>query len=435
MEEISWNNKLNHMYTKHILPNGLRVILAPMANTETITALFLVGTGSKYETKNISGISHFLEHLAFKGTKKRPRPKDITLEIDAVGGEINAFTSQEHTGYYIKANFAHAELALDIISDIALNSVFPTAEIEKERGVIIEEINMYEDLPMQKVAMLWDEILYGNQPAGWPILGQKEIIKNMARPEIINYWQNQYNAKNGLVILAGNLSKIKEPKKIVEKYFKNINRDNGQKKLPVKEKQQAPQALIFQKETDQTHLIIGFKGGSLQNEATRRPLNILSAMLGGYMSSRLVQEIREKRGLAYYVGSVASFTTDPGFIAARAGVPNNKAKEAVNLILKEFKKIKEGKFSAKEINMAKNNLIGQLSLNLESSDAIAGFLGEQELLQNKILTPEQIFGKIKAIEETELKQTAKKIFASQKLNLALIGPFKEKEEFKKLLKI
>lgn len=423
------------MYTKHTLSNGLRVILAPMANTETVTALFLVGAGSKYETKSTSGISHFLEHLAFKGTKKRPKPKDITLEIDAVGGEMNAFTANEHTGYYVKVNFIRAELALDIVADITLNSLYPPAEIAKERGVIIEEINMYEDLPTQKVGMLWDEVLYGDQPAGWSVLGNKKTIKNMERRQIINYWRDQYNAKNGLLVLAGNLSRLKKPLLTAEKYFKNIGRGQARQKLPVKETLGRPRALIFTKTTDQTHLILGFKGGSLKDETVRRPLNILAALLGGYMSSRLFQEIREKRGLAYYVGCSTSFSTDTGCIAARAGVPNDKAEKAINLILKEFKKIKEGRFGAAEINRAKNNLIGQLSLNLESSDAIAAFLGEQEILRNKILTPEEIFSKIKAITAERLKSVAGEIFTAQRLNLALIGPFKGKEKFEKTLKI
>ena len=424
-------------FQKHKLPSGLRVLLAPIENSETATVLFLIGTGSKYENKKNNGVSHFLEHLFFKGTKKRPRSKDITAEIDAVGGEINAFTSEEVTGYYTKVGHQSLPLALDLVSDIACNALFPAPEIEKERGVILEEINMYEDIPQQKVWIVWDSLLYGDQPAGWSVLGLKEVIKKISREEILKYRDLQYRTETSLLVLAGNLEALKNPLEQAAAAFKNFKNGKGKQKAALLENQAAPRLALNFKETEQTHLLMGFKGGSLKPEEdnVRTRLSVLDGLLGGYMSARLFQEIREKRGWAYTVGSFSQFDTDAGAIGARAGVLNNKAEESVKVILKEFQKAKAGKISKKEVETAKNNFIGSMSLALEGSDSIASFLGKQEILENRILTPEQIFDRIKAVTIEDVKAAARKYFVNKKLNLALIGPHKKEEAFKKLLKI
>lgn len=421
-------------FEKYILPNGLRVILAPLQHTETVTVLFLVGTGSRYETRKNNGVSHFLEHLAFKGTKKRPRPKDITAEIDAVGGEINAFTSKEYTGYWNKVNFKHLPLALDLVSDITLNLTLPPKEIEKERGVILEEINMYEDLPMQKVLRNWEEVLFGDQPLGWEPLGKKEIIQKISRAEISRYWQRQYKAQNSILVLAGNFSAIKNIKEEIKKYFGRVSQGNPKKKTPLVAKSKDNVSLAF-KETDQTHLVVGFETCGLDGEKERWPLGVLAALLGGYMSARLFQEIREKRGWAYYIHAYADFYTDVGFLAGRAGVLNKVAEKAVEVVLKEFKKIKEGKFKQAELEVAKNNIIGKISLNLEETSSIAEFLAEQELLKKRILTPDEIFDKIKAVTKGDLEKVARRYFVNRGLSLALIGPHKNEAKFKQILKI
>ncbi len=424
-------------FEKHVLKNGLRVILAPVENIETVTVLFLIGTGSKYETKKINGVSHFLEHLAFKGTKKRPNPKDITAEIDAIGGQINAFTGEEYTGYYVKSNYQNLLLALDVVSDIAIHSLLPEKEIEKERGVILEEINMYEDLPMEKVTNLWNEIVHGDQPAGRTILGEKKVIKSISRKEILDYRNSQYKAKSSLVVVAGNFSQAKNIMAELEKLFGQLGSGQAKNKLPVKNGQQKPELLLGFKETDQTHLLVGFRGVGLrpEEEKDRFALAVLGGLLGGYMSSRFFQEIREKRGWAYYIHSFVDFDTDCGSIGAQAGIMNDKTPEVVKIILNEFKKIKDGKFSKKEVETAKSNFIGSSALALEGSSATASFLGKQELLENKILTPEQMFDKIKAVGVNDIKRVAKKYFVNRGLNLALIGPHQDKKAFEKILKI
>ena len=424
-------------FEKHVLKNGLRVLLAPMENTETATVLFLVGAGSKYETKKINGASHFLEHLAFKGTKKRPNPKDITAEIDAVGGQINAFTGEEYTGYYVKVNYQNLVLALDVVSDISLNSLLPEKEIERERGVILEEINMYEDLPMHKVSDIWIKVMFGDQPAGRTILGEKDVIKNISRKEIFDYRNAYYKAENSLVVMSGNFSQLKNVLAELEKLFGKMGDGRAKNKMAVKNRQQKPEFLLGFKETDQTHLLVGFRGVSLKQEAIkdRFVLSVIGGLLGGYMSSRLFQEIREKRGWAYYIHSFVDFDTDCGSIGAQAGVVNDKTGEAIKVILNEFKKIKNGQFSKKEVESAKSNLVGGLALSLEGSSAIASFLGKQELLEEKILTPEQMFDKIKAVSANDIKRVAKKYFVNKGLNLALIGPHQDKKAFEKVLKI
>lgn len=424
-------------FEKHVLKNGLRVLLAPMENTETATVLFLVGAGSKYETKKINGASHFLEHLAFKGTKKRPNPKDITAEIDAVGGQINAFTGEEYTGYYVKVNHQNLALALDVVSDISLNSLLPEKEIERERGVILEEINMYEDLPMHKVSDIWIKVMHGDQPAGRTILGEKDVIKNISRKEIFDYRNAHYKAENSLVVMSGNFSQLKNVLTELEKLFGKMGDGRAKNKMAVKNRQQKPEFSLGFKETDQTHLLVGFRGVSLKQEAIkdRFVLSVIGGLLGGYMSSRLFQEIREKRGWAYYIHSFVDFDTDCGSIGAQAGVVNDKVCEAIKVILNEFKKIKNGQFSKKEVEIAKSNLVGGMALSLEGSSAIASFLGKQELLEGKILTPEQMFDKIKAVSANDIKRVAKKYFVNKGLNLALIGPHQDKKAFEKVLKI
>lgn len=422
-------------FKKYKLKNGLRVILAPLKSTETVNVLFMVGTGSKYETKQNNGVSHFLEHLVFKGTKKRKTPKEITAEIDAVGGELNAFTGEEYTGYWTTVNKKHFSLGLDFISDITVNSTLPPEEIEKERGVILEEINMYEDLPMRKVEIDFMEVLYGDQPAGRSITGPKEVIKKITRQEIIKYRQSQYVAPNSVLVICGNLPGEKEVLKQAEKLFGLLKNKPAKNKLSVKNNQKKPALKITYKETDQTHLIVGFKAGSLANYKDRYPLSVLVTILGGYMSARLFQEIREKRGWAYYVHGYADFSTDAGSVGGWAGVLNNKATDSVKVILKELKKIKEGKFTKKEVETAKNNIIGRMSLGLEGSQAIAEYLVKKEILEGKILTPEQIFDKIKAVSPDDIKRVAQKYFVNKGLNLALIGPHKDKKQFEKVLRI
>jgi len=421
------------MFHKTALPNGLRIITVPMKNTQTVTVLVLVGTGSKYEKKELSGISHFLEHMYFKGTKKRPSTLAIAETLDRVGGIYNAFTGEEYTGYFAKVDVNHFETALDWVSDIFLNSLLPEKEIQKEKGVIVEEINMYQDNPMSYVQVLWPKLLYGDQPAGWPIAGAKESVNNIERKDLAYYMSNQYVAQNTVICVAGNI-KGKLTIEKIKKYFSEIKTTKSLLKPSVIEKQTKPNLLIHHRETDQTHLCLGVRGYNIFH-SQKYVLELLGIILGGMMSSRLFEEIRTKLGIAYYIQTAVSADTDAGYLVTQAGVDNNNIEKAITTILKEYQKISQIKVSLKELKKAKDCVKGKTILELEPSDAQTLFYGLQEILEKTILTPEEIFEKIDKITTDDIIKVARDIFKPQKLNLALIGPFKDKEKFQQLLKL
>ncbi|MDP2950820.1 MAG: pitrilysin family protein, partial [bacterium] len=387
--------------------------------------------GSKYETKALNGISHFLEHLFFKGTKKRPTALKIAETLDRVGGAYNAFTSKEMTGYWAKVSAEHLNLALDFVSDIFLNSKLDQKEIEKEKAVILEEINMYLDSPQRYVGELWEDVLYGDQPAGWDTIGLKENILKFKRNDFVNYLKKGYVTYNTLVCVAGKFPQEKLLNQIKAK-FENVSSSKAPFKLKVRESQEKPQALLKFKQTDQTHLCLGFRGFGLNSEK-RFAQEVLSVLLGGNMSSRMFSVIREKSGLAYYVHTSSEDYTDSGYLVTQAGVPNTKTKEAITLMLKEYSKLKTTDISQEELKKAKDFINGSMVLGLESSDKLASFFASQEILENKILTPEEIKAIINKIKPSDLKKLAKEIFTKQNLNLALIGPHKNKEEFEAIL--
>jgi len=407
----------------------------PQNNTETVTVLVLAGTGSKYETKEISGISHFLEHLFFKGTKKQPTPKILAETLDKVGGIYNAFTSEECTGFFAKVEASHFELVLDWVSDILLNSLFPKEEIEKEKGVIIEEINMIYDHPMNYVNTLWTKLLYGDQPAGWDIAGKKETVSKITRQDIVDYTDNHYTASNTVVCIAGKINELEGLAK-TKKYFSKINNKQSLAKLKVIEDQDKPECLIHYKKTDQSHFCLGVRGYNLFHPQ-KYSQELLAIILGagGMMSNRLFTEVREKLGLAYYIRTEADANTDTGFLVTNAGVDNMRVEKSISTILKEYKKISQTKVPASELKKAKDNIKGKMAIYLETSDAQSNFYGLQEILERKIMTPQELFREIDKVSQNDILKVAKDIFQPEKLNLALIGPFKDKAKFEKLLKL
>jgi len=418
-------------FKRTILSNGMRVILVPQKDNVAATILVLVEAGSKYETKEINGLSHFLEHMCFKGTKKRPKAIDIAGALDGIGAEYNAFTSHEWTGYYAKVQSHKNEEALDIISDLYLNPVFDEKEIEKEKGVIIEEINMYEDIPQRKVNDNFMELLYGNQPAGWSIAGTKENIRNMTKQDFLKYRGEHYVAGATTLVVAGNFDEDKFLKKI-EEDFSKMPTDKKHGKLKVKESQEKPEVHIQFKESDQTHIILGCRAFSVEDER-KYALDVLGDVLGGGMSSRLFQKVREELGAAYYVRAGSDMLSDHGFFAVSAGVDHARMDIVIEAILEELKRTADEEIPAVELQLAKDHLTGRLLLGLETSDAIANYYGGQEILRQELKNPEQLIEKINAVTAGEIMEVAKEIFKSEKLNLALIGPFKEKEKIVNIL--
>ncbi len=419
------------MYKKTTLSTGLRVITVPQNDTETVTILVLVKTGSKYESKDIAGISHFLEHMFFKGTTNRKNAIEVIEPLDEIGGLCNAFTGEEYTGYWAKVDNKHIDIIIDWVSDIYLNSTIPTKEIEKERGVIKEEFNMYLDNPMMYLSEVWKRVLYGNQPAGRDIIGTKSTILNITRKQIVDYMKSQYTATNTVVCVAGKISENEVIKKI-EKAFKNISGKKAKNKEVVLENQKEPKVLIHKKNTGQSQVAIGFRGyNNLHKD--RFILEVMADLLGGPMSSRMFTEVREKQGLAYYIRTYNDCDTDTGNFVTFSGLDNKKIFQGISSILNEYEKLTLKKVSEKELQKAKNYLKGKTVLSLESSNAKANFYGMQELLKGEIRETDDLFKEIDKVTVEDIMRVAKDIFTYKNLNLAIIGPFEDKEKFKKIL--
>ena len=407
-------------YKKIVFPDGLRVIFAPRKDDVATTVLVLVEAGSKYETKKINGLSHFLEHMCFKGTTKRPRAIQISSALDGLGAEYNAFTSQEWTGYFAKVEKRKAETALEIISDLYLNPIFDPAEMEKEKGVVIEEINMYEDLPPRKVHDLFMSVLYGDQPAGWDIAGSKEVIRRLTQNDLLKYRKAHYVAKATVIVVAGAF----EPerfKKLIEQNFSSVETGKKSGKVPTVERQAKPMIKFQEKTSDQTHLVLGCRTFSI-SDPRRYALEALSDVLGGGMSSRLFEKIRNELGAAYYVKADAELFSDHGYFAVAAGVDHAKLEIVVKAILEEMSRLAGEVVSEDELQRAKDHLTGRLLLGLETSDALATYYGGQEVLKEEIVTPEELIRNIQAVRAEDIRHLAKSIFINKGLNLALIGP-------------
>ncbi|MBI2451326.1 MAG: insulinase family protein [Parcubacteria group bacterium] len=418
------------MFKKTTLKNGFRIITAPMPGAKNLTVLVMAGVGSRYENKKNNGLSHFLEHMMFKGTVKRPQAIDISKELDSVGAIYNAFTSKEYTGYFVKAAAQHDNLILDVISDIFLNSTLKKEEIDRERNVIIEEINSYLDDPDRYIGFLFERLLYGDQPVGWDIAGQKENIRKIQHKDFVKYLSNFYRAKNVVVIAAGAVTDSFIPK--IDDYFSGIRPGASPQKAKVIEKQNRPEGLMHFRKDNQAQVSLGVRAYSL-NHPWRFGLDLLSTILGNGMSSRMFIKIRERKGLAYTVFTDYSEFSDSGYLTTYVGLAPKNAEQAINLILEEYRDIAQNGVGEEELKKAKEFIKGRLSLNLETSNAVAIFLGMQELQRKEILSPKEFAEKIDAVSASDIQKIAKDIFRPEKLNLALIGPFKKKDKFLKLL--
>ena len=418
-------------YEKHVLPNGLRVILAPMKEAETVTVLITTATGSRYETKKEGGLSHFLEHMFFKGTKRRPTAISISEELDAVGGEYNAFTSKDRTAYYAKVDKKHAEMALDIVSDIFLNSTLPAEEIDRERGPILQELNMYEDTPVRHVGDIFETLLYGDQPLGRDILGTIENIKSFKRAEFLRYLNRAYVASNVVVGVAGNFD-VAWAKGMIERSFADMRTGKNPERKGIVEKQKAPAVLLQTKKTDQTHFILGVRSFDFFHE-DRHVLAVLSTILGGGMSSRLFVAVRERRGLAYSVHTGTDAYHDAGYLSTQCGVEHENLEKTIAVILEEYKRIATELVPEKELLKAKEHIKGSMAMHLESSDDIVGYLVDQEVLKGEIVLPKDRYEKIDAVTSEDVRRVAEMIFRPDRLNLAVIGPQKSAKKLEKML--
>jgi predicted Zn-dependent peptidase len=416
---------------KIILPNGLRILFVPQASSLAASVLILVEAGSEYETKSINGVSHFLEHMMFKGTTNRPRPGMIAEELAALGAQSNAFTGQEYTGYWAKSEAKKLPKILEIVSDLYLNPLFDPEEIEKERGVIIEEINMYEDNPARRVQEIFNSLLYGDQPAGWDISGEKEIIRKLAKKDFGRYREERYVASGTLVVVAGKFDEKKALKQI-KQYFGALPRRHADKKSKTKERQARPEVAAKFKESGQSHLALGFRAFDLFDKR-RYAIQVLADVLGGGMSSRLWKRVREELGAAYYIDAGVDLSLDHGSFSVSAGVDHGKIDIVIKAILEECQRIRDELVPDAELQRTKDHMIGGLILGLETSDSLASFYGSQEILTKKLLPPEKIIDTIKGVSAAEIRAVARAIFLNKSLNLAVIGPYQNDDMFKKIL--
>ena len=419
-------------YNIHTLKNGLRVILAPMKDNKTATIIVMSGTGSRYEDKRENGLAHFLEHMFFKGTSKRPSAKAISEELDGVGAVYNAFTAKERTAYYAKVSARYLDTALDVISDIFLNSKLPEKEITKERGAIIQEIDMYEDMPMRTVDNVFDELIFGKEhPLGRTILGPKENIRAFTRKDFATYLKRNYTPLNTVVCVAGSF----DEKKVLAKITKNFGKlahGNPPDYISFTSEQNKPRIAIKEKKTDQTHLMLGVPAYPYLHK-DEFALAVLATILGGGMSSRLFLEVREKRGLAYSIHAWVDRYPDTGYLAVQAGVEHGKLEETVKTVLGEFKKMKKTKVS-KELEKAKNYIKGTMTLGLETSDEIAGHAASTLLNIGRVRPLEEILKGIDTVSALDIQRVSRNLLKTEKLNLAIIGPHLNKEKFASLLK-
>ncbi|HBV58408.1 MAG TPA: hypothetical protein DEB73_04100 [Candidatus Magasanikbacteria bacterium] len=422
-----------YMYRKQKLSNGINLLTVPVAGTEAVTVLALFPVGSRYETLKQNGISHFIEHLMFKGTDKRPSTLDISRELDKVGAEYNAYTGRDHTGYYVKVSADKTELALDLLSDMLWHSKFDAAEIEREKGVIIEELNMYKDNPTMYVEQLFEELMYKNHPLGRDVGGTPETVRALSREMILNYYHQFYNPHNLVLVVAGKI--VKNTRQLIDRYFSFSNLKKSKQLFSTFSfsTKSAVEVTANFKKTDQIHIAMGFPGFSYDDP--RSPtLAMLNIILGATMSSRLFTEVRERRGLAYVIQSGMNRYHETGNLVIRAGLDKSRMKEALKVIIEELEKIKKYGVTADELKTAKDNLAGHMVLQLEDSSAQAEWYGRSALLKKKIRTPQEELALYRAVKLVEVQKIANQVFQMPRLRLSAIGPYKDNLELKKMLK-
>jgi predicted Zn-dependent peptidase len=420
------------MYQVTRLQNGLTIATAEMPHMASVSLGIWVGVGGRCEPANISGISHFIEHLLFKGTKKRSAEK-ISQDVEGIGGYLNAFTSEENTCFYSKARHDRFNELLDVLGDMFLNSTFAQIEIDRERNVIKEELAMYRDQPQQYVQELLNETLWPNQPLGRSLAGTEKTLDAIDRKSLLEYLRNNYVTDATLICVAGNLQhkRVLASVKKIAKYFRPGLRS---KFSPADEDQAKPRICLFTKNTEQTQVALGIRACSRHDER-RYALRLLNTILGENMSSRLFQSVREKHGMAYSIYSSASYFDDTGDLVVSAGVDTDKTEKALKLIAIELKKLTEKVVSQGELRRARDYVIGQLDMNLESTEPQMMWMGEHLLGHGKILHPDEAKKKLNAVRASDIRGVARQFFKPERLNLALVSPLKKDSGLERALRL
>jgi predicted Zn-dependent peptidase len=421
------------VYERHTLDNGIRVLTAPMPHAQSVSCFVMLAAGSRYETPETNGIAHFAEHMFFKGTERRPNSRAISSEIDGIGGEFNAFTGKEYTGYYVKCAAETRDTALDVLVDMLRRSLFDPDEIEREKGVIVEEMNMYYDTPRDFIGGVYEELLYGDQPLGWHVIGRKETVRAATRETFLSYVDRWYQPERIVFGIGGRVGDDLLPR--LEELFGDLSgRDTGAPAaLAPSSNGGGPHVRIHHKTSDQAHLVLGVPSLPLAHP-DRYALMLLATVLGGGMSSRLFTEVRERRGLAYYVYGVNHSYTDAGSLYSQAGVDIERVDQAVETIVAELRGMAEERVPADELEKARRFAKGRFVLQLESPHGTIMFGIRREVLEGKAEEPDAVLAGLDAVTAEDVQRVARELIADERLNLALIGPFEdEPERFAKLL--
>jgi len=419
-------------HTAFELPNGLCIVTEEMHHTHSVSMGVYTKVGSRYEPASLSGVSHFLEHMFFKGTARR-NAKQISEAIEGVGGALNAYTSYDSTVYFAKVANIHVDRAVDTLSDMLLHSLFDAKEVEKERRVIVEEINMSLDQPSDWVHQLLDETLWGDQPLGRDIAGTSESVNGITREDLLAYRDQHYTFANTVISIAGNLpntTMVEAWTRAIEGYGQGVRRQPQVTLPPLP----GPRVRVMNKKTEQANFCLGLPAVSY-SDPDRRPLQVLNSILGGSMSSRLFQEIREERGLAYSVYSDMAEYDDAGKWVIYAGVEVGKVKEAISAVLGELRKLRDEGITSEELQHVKEQNKGGMLLGLETTGAVASRNGSHILRYGKIIPVEQVVAEIEAVTQEDVLRVAQRLIKTEALNLSLIGPYKDQAAFRDLLVI
>ena len=419
-----------NVFQRDTLENGLRVLRADMPQVQSVTCMIMLAAGSRYETPDTNGVAHFAEHMFFKGTERRPTAREIGMEVDSLGGEFNAFTSKEYTGYYIRCAADYLDRALDVLVDMLRHSRFDPEEIEREKGVIVEEMNMYFDTPRDFIGGVYDHLLYDDQPLGWDVIGRKETIRAATRDTFLDYIGHWYKPERMVVGLGGRLPG--NELELIQGLLGDLEPEPTGAPDPTTVTGNGSRVAIHHKDSDQAHLIIGVPSYPLVHP-DRWALQMLSTVLGTGMSSRLFTEVRERRGLAYYVYAHNQSYTDAGSLFSQAGVDINRSQEAVETIVREFRRIADEPVPEEELEKARALAKGRFVLRLENPQGMIVFGLGREVLNDPVLEPDEVIAGVDAVTADDIQRVAQDVIASNGLNLALIGPFEDEASFRELL--
>ncbi len=413
------------------LDNGLPVLLQPMEAVPSTAVLVLAKVGSRNEQQAEAGVAHFEEHMVFKGTKTRPTTLDISAIVDGLGGEFNAFTSKDYTGFYIKTAAKDSSVAVELLADILFDSKFDQAEVDNERQVIIEEMNMYQDTPRDRVGELYDNLLYGDQPLGRDIIGTKDSLMSIQSEQLKAFNKKWYGSDNLLVSVAGSMDSS-AMLSLVDTHFGGRTAGCVDALTPTTFSQDAPAMQVVQKETDQTHVVVGVRSFAAMDDR-RQALSLLNIILGGNMSSRLFIEVREKRGLAYAVHSSIDSYTDVGAWSCQLGLDHSRLGEALSVVLEQMASIRDKGIDQKELDRAKSFVRGRMALSLEDPLSLNIFAAKQQLLYDKLETVDELLAKMEAVTAEQIQAVADDIFVGQGLNMTVIGPKADEEDLRRRL--